>query len=126
MGSGKSIAAWILSILAAVFYLSAGIPKVMRLQAVVQQFEAFGYSADFAMTIGVLETLGAILLLIPAASFFGADILFCVMMGAVYTHLSTGIGSPLAAIGGSVVLVLIVWLRWPPVFLRKPTGHVRS
>jgi hypothetical protein len=47
------------------------------------------------MLIRLLETTGGLLVLAPATADFGALIIGIMMSGAVWTHLSTGTGSPL-------------------------------
>ena len=78
----------------------------------VEQFESFGYSQGFRVLIGILEGVGAVLLLFPRLAFWGAGLLIVVMIGAAYSHLATGLGSPFHALRNLVLLALIAWARW--------------
>jgi len=93
----KIYISWILSLLLAASFVFAGYTKIPPGPNMIKRFENWGYNADFALLIGVLEILGAILILIPRMTILGACIIIVLMMGAVYTHLATGIGSPLFA-----------------------------
>lgn len=55
-------------------------------------FERWGYPAWFRVFIGVLETAGAVLILIPGVRHFGGIILFLVMLGALITRIVFGTG----------------------------------
>ena len=88
---------WLLAALLGLSFLAAGWPKLMPNDNMVARFENWGYSAEFAVVIGVLEMLGGLLVLIPKLAIYGAILIGILMLGAIYTHLSTGIGSPLFA-----------------------------
>lgn len=88
---------WILAVLLGSSFLLAGWPKVVPNDNMVARFENWGYSVEFAMIIGVLEMLSGLLVLIPRLSVYGAILIGVLMTGAIYTHVSTGIGSPLFA-----------------------------
>jgi len=53
-------------------------------------FEKWGYPVWFRILIGILETFGGALLLIPPVRHFGAIILFVVMVGALATRIFNG------------------------------------
>lgn len=123
----KTIVGWILSLLLAASFLSGGYPKLDPNAAMVERFEAWGYSAGFARLTGVLEMLGGLLVLIPGLAAYGAVILCMVMIGAVYTHLSTGIGSPAFALVYLVMAALLLWLRRADAYgLKKRSGSPAS
>jgi hypothetical protein len=93
---------------------------------VIRSFARFDYSSGFAVLIGVLEGLGGLLALVPGLVFYGSVSIAVVMIGATYTHLSTGIGSPSMALLSLAVAVLLMWLRFRNTywlkdrFARKP------
>ena len=103
----RNVAAWILSCLLALSFLLAGWPKVMPDETMVRRFENWGYGGEFAVVIGIFELLGGMLVLVPKTAFYGAAMVTVLMVGAVYTHLETGIGSPVFA---AVFLVLALVL----------------
>ena len=82
------------------------------------RFEAWGYSATFAVIVGVAESLGGLMVLIPGLALYGATIIAVDMTGAVYTHVATGIGSPVSALAYLAIGAALGWLRrrdaWAP------------
>ena len=109
--SGKTIAMWVLAVAVAGMFVMSSIPKLQGADEIRQAFENWGYPASFVLLIGVLEMLGAILALIPRVATFGAAILVIVMGGAVFTHFSTGIGSPWMALLMLALAAVLGWLR---------------
>lgn len=107
----KKLVTWVLCIVVAGFFVMSAIPKLTQKAEIVGAFEAWGYSTTLLLLIGVLELLGAILLLIPRTATWGAAIIVVVMGGAAYTHLSTGIGSPMTAIIALLLAAVAGWLR---------------
>ncbi len=104
--------AWTLTLLMSVGYLLSALPKLTRAPSAIAIFEAFGYSAIFNLFVGIWEATGAFLLLWPRSARWAATALVVLMVGAIYTHLSTGLGSPFHASRGIVILGTIVGLRW--------------
>ena len=106
----RSIVAWILSILLALAFLAAGIPKLLGDAAWILKFNNWGYANWFVLAIGCLEVAGAILLLIPRLASYAAGLLIVVMLGAAYTHLVSAQGSQV--IRPVVFLCLLVIVGW--------------
>ena len=111
--SAKSIVTWVLCILLAAFFLYNAYPKLSQNPATVGFFEMLGHGAGFLMLIGALEALGGIMVLFPRFATWGAGIIMVIMLGATYSHLSSGIGSPTLAIGSFVAAAIVAWLRKP-------------
>ena len=112
-----SVTLWGVTLLLAAGYLvQASYPKLIGEEGVVAQFEAFGYAQWFRFAIGVVEGLGAVLLLIPRTATWGASLLMLVMVGALYSHLTSGIGSPVHATRNLVLLGLIAFARWKDAY----------
>ncbi len=109
--SGKTIAMWILAVAVAGMFVTSSIPKLQGGEQITEAFENWGYPASFVLLIGVLELLGAILVLIPRVATYGAAILVIVMGGAAFTHISTGIGSPWMALLLIALAAALGWLR---------------
>ena len=109
----KNVLLWALSLLlAAGHLLQAALPKLTGAEWVVEQFSQFGYSPGFRVLIGVVEAVGALLLLWPRAAAWGAVVLGVVMIGAIYSHVATDLGSPWHPTRNLVLLALIAWGRW--------------
>ncbi len=107
----RLVIAWALAMLLALSFAGSGLTKLNPNQAMVERFENWGYSGSFARLIGVMETTGAILVLFPSLAAYGAGLLAVVMIGAVYTHLSTGIGDPSNAAKLMVITGILIALR---------------
>lgn len=96
-------------VLVAIFLLS-GVSKLIGMESARSMFEDFGYSQDFRIVIGVLETAGAIGLLVPRLAGLAALGLCGIMIGAIVTHL---INDPLyMAIFPLVILAVLARIAW--------------
>ena len=109
--NAKSVVTWVLCILLGVFFLYSAYPKLSQNPGTVSFFEMLGFGTSFVLLIGVLEALGGILVLFPRFATWGAAIIAVVMVGATWSHLSSGIGSPVMAIVSLVVALVVGWLR---------------
>ncbi|MEM9532354.1 MAG: DoxX family protein [Pseudomonadota bacterium] len=108
----KAGVAWVLSALLSVSFIMAGWPKLDPGETMIRRFENWGYSPQFAVLIGVLELLSGLLVLVPRTALFGGTLIVVLMVGAVYTHLSTGIGSPLFAFIFIGAALMVAFLRF--------------
>jgi uncharacterized membrane protein YphA (DoxX/SURF4 family) len=93
----RNVATWILSALLAAAFLGAGLAKLTSQGMMVQEFGIFGLPLWFMYFTGILEIAGAVLVLIPPVAALGAGTLACVMVGALFAHLTHGQGSMIAA-----------------------------
>ena len=88
--AGKSkaggIAIWVLSVLMALFFLIAGVPKLLGAQGHVEHFANWQYPDWFRLVVGTVEVVSAIQLLIPRLAYLGAAGIAVIMVGATYTH----------------------------------------
>lgn len=82
----RFLTAWILQFLLAAFFAIQGIVKLTGSSAWVSRFTGWGYPDGFYFAVGLAELLGAILLLVPKTTKFGAVLLIVVMAGATATH----------------------------------------
>lgn len=83
-GLGLNIGLWIVAgVLAILFITSGGAKFIGKMN---EQFLAWGYTADFAVMIGILEILGAIGLLVKRTAGWAAVGLMAIMLGAIWTH----------------------------------------
>lgn len=110
-GKAKSIALWVLQVLAAVAFLAAGGAKLAGAAPMVATFSAIGLGQWFRYVTGVIEVGSAVLLLVPGLAAFGALLLACTMIGAVLTHLTILHTSPAAPLVLLVVVAVILWGR---------------
>jgi putative oxidoreductase len=94
----QSIALWTLKIILAIVFITAGGSKLYGVPMQVENFQVIGLGHWFRYVTGALEVVGAILILIPTQSAFGAILLCCIMVGATLAHLTMLPGSPFPAI----------------------------
>lgn len=109
----KNATAWTLQILAGLAFLTAGLMKLVGDEMQVETFEEIGMGQWFRYLTGALELLGAGLILFPRTAFWGALLLMCVMIGAIFTHLVLIGGSPVPAIVLLLIAAAVAWLRRP-------------
>jgi len=113
-----NIGAWVASGLLCALYLFASSGKLMSDPQAVEGFRKVGYSDGFRLFIGTCELLGGIALLIPRLAFWAAIGLFIIMLGAVYTHVSTNDPAHMGpAVVALVLLAFIAWIRRPQALL---------
>jgi putative oxidoreductase len=103
---GWSVGVWVVSGLLALLVLFAGTTKLAAWQMHVEQFAHWGYPQWFMFVVGAWEVVGAILLVIPATSFYAAAFLAIDMIGAVYTT-AIRVSEPRTAIVPCVLLVVL-------------------
>jgi uncharacterized membrane protein YphA (DoxX/SURF4 family) len=81
--SGKmNIVIWVLRVLMAALFLFAAFGKLTSNPMMVQEFDTVGLGQWFRYLTGALELIGALALVTPPVSGFGALLLLCVDVGA--------------------------------------------
>jgi putative oxidoreductase len=106
----------VLSVLLAVMFLGAGIPKLLGTPDVLAGFAKYGYPSWFHLLIGTTEVIAAALLLVPRLAWLGASAIVVIMAGAAYTHAFLGTGEGASALFTLVLLgvaAFIAYARWP-------------
>ncbi|KZD23441.1 DoxX family protein [Tardiphaga robiniae] len=93
-----SISLWAVRGLLALAFAAAGTAKLYGVPMLVEEFEHIGLGQWFRYLTGTLEILGAALIIIPSTVAFGAVLLCCIMIGAIFTHVFVIGGSPIPAI----------------------------
>ncbi len=112
-GRRARIALRALQVLLALFYgVASALPKLIAHSSAAGPFDKMGWGSAGMYSIGVLELLGAIALLIPVLSSVAAVSLSALMVGAFITQVVVFDGqyaaTPLILI---VPLTLIAWAR---------------
>ena len=87
MSKGKSIALWVVQGILAIQFLVPGVLKLMGNPGWIVRFRAWGYPEKFYLLVGLVETVGAVVFLVPRLSAYGAAALAIVMAGAFVTHI---------------------------------------
>jgi putative oxidoreductase len=109
------IITWILQILAAAAFLSAGVPKLLGNPMMVDMFNAIGVGQWFRYVTGGIEVGSAFLLLLPGRAVFGAILLICTMVGAILTHFLVLHTPPTGPVVLLILVAIIAWLRWDQI-----------
>lgn len=107
----RRIAAWILTTLITLVFVSSSIFKFMAPPQVVEVFGKWGLG-DRLVLIGVGELVSALLFFIPRTNSLGVLLLSAYMGGAIVTHMQHG--EPYYS--QSIILLLI----WIAGYLRHP------
>ena len=121
-GKRRLIILWTLSVLTALTFLAAGVPKLIGAPAMVEIFVKVGFGQWFRYFTGILEVSSAICLLIPRYAFYGAVALAAVMIGAIIaqqTVLEHSLGAPVVLL---IIAGAIAYLR-RPAWLRTAGGN---
>ncbi|MFJ2772770.1 DoxX family protein [Streptomyces sp. NPDC087300] len=110
-GRASRITLRTLQVLLAVFFgVASGVPKLIAHPTAVESFDKLGWGAPGMYTIGALELLGGIALLIPLLSSLAATAFVGLMIGA-FTVTVTVFGGENAAT--PLVLILpLAWIAW--------------
>ena len=121
---------WMLSVLMTLAMLAVGVGKVMGVAPWPQYFEAWGYAPWFRVSVGVFQTAGGVLLLVPPVAFYAAVGLVVVMVGAELTELTNDVGFgpviPLFYIALLSVILLVRGRRWRQLRAGRDEGGRQS
>src|SRR5918912_1824169 len=126
-GSASRVAVWVLSALLAVVFLAAGVPKLVGASPLLLQAAAMrGFPTWVRILVGLIETGGAILLLVPSAATWAALALALLMVPATFTQRMSGEPGAWVPAVLFVLLPVLAWVRRPaalrdghPAFLRE-------
>jgi putative oxidoreductase len=118
MNKGKNIALWVLQVLLAAAFISAGWPKLAGAQMMVQMFDQIGAGQWFRYVTGTIEVGSAILFLIPGMAGIAAILLICTMAGAILTHLTILHSPPTGPVILLALAAIVLWGRWSQVAQR--------
>src|SRR5712691_8365141 len=110
-GKALNVALWTLQVLVSLAFAAAGSGKLLGSPDMIALFDAVGIGQWFRYVTGSLEVLGALLLIVPGTTAFGAVLLACVLAGAVVTHLAVLHTAPTAPLVLFALTALIAWGR---------------
>jgi uncharacterized membrane protein YphA (DoxX/SURF4 family) len=82
MSRPTKVSLWVLRLLLAAVFLAAAFMKLTGAPMLVAEFDLVGLGQWFRYATGVLEIAGAVLLLVPGVSRFGAMLLLLIDAGA--------------------------------------------
>lgn len=107
-----TVLGWVILVITALFFVMAGSQKLMGSEEMVTLFQDLGYFQWFMIAVGLLEVVGAILLLIPRTTQYAAIALGILMIGAIISELQLG-NTFKAIMPGQwlIVFILIVYIK---------------
>jgi len=115
MKTAAHILAWVIAVLLAICFLSAGGVKLASAPAMVQEFAQIGVGQWLRYFTGFIEVTGAIGVLIPKYRFWAALQIAAVMIGATAVNILI-LHQPQLAGLTAVLLMFALTLAW----LRRP------
>jgi putative oxidoreductase len=107
----KTVGFWVLKILFGLVFIGAGSAKIYGPPAMVAEFDAVGLGQWFRYFTGALEIIGAIMLLTPKTTGFGALLLAAVCGGAFFAQLFALHGDIIHAIVMASILLAMAWTQ---------------
>ena len=124
-GKARHVTLWTLQVLVALAFVGAAAGKLLGSADMIALFDAVGVGQWFRYVTGLLELLGALLLIVPRRAAFGSVLLAGVMVGAVVAHLTVLHTAPTEALVLLVLTALISWGRRSQLG-GLVAGHVRD
>src|SRR5712691_2043151 len=106
-----NITLWTLQVLVALAFVAAAAGRLLGSADMIGLFDAVGVGQWFRYVTGLLELLGALLLIVPGRAAFGSVLLAAVMVGAVTAHLTVLHTAPTAPLVLLALAALISWGR---------------
>ena len=109
MTNFSTIGIWALRILAAIILLQTLYFKFSAAPESIYIFSKLGMEPWGRITIGILELIAGILILVPATTPFGASLAIALMAGAIFFHL-TKLGISVQNDGGQLFIYALLVL----------------
>jgi len=107
----KTIVLWVLRVLIAALFLFAGFMKLTGQPMMVEEFGTIGLGQWFRYFTGALELAGAIAILLPSVSVFGAIVLLAVDVGAFVTQIAILHGDWIHTIVIGAIIAAAIYLQ---------------
>jgi uncharacterized membrane protein YphA (DoxX/SURF4 family) len=107
-------AVWAVTIFLAVVFVLQGSSKFSDTSGWTTSFMRWGYPRWFQLTIGALEIIAGMAVLVPKSAPIGAVIIVLIMVGAMWTHLVVEHtpGSAARALFFAVLASVVFVIRW--------------
>ncbi|MBW1297399.1 DoxX family protein [Aquimarina litoralis] len=104
---------WLLTIICSIIFLLASLGKFRLEGNMYDNFIRWNYNGLTLICVGIIELIGAILLLIPRFRKYGIVLLISIMLGAVFTHFRNfeELGFPLLPMGLIIILIVVHFLN---------------
>lgn len=112
--TGNTTAVRVVSVILAIVFLLAGIPKILGVGAIgLQAASMQGFPAWIRIVTGVCEVVGAIALLVPSLSIIAAIALALLMIPAFVTQRLSGQAGLVIPVIVFLALLFVAWRRDP-------------
>ena len=105
------IVTWVLRLAVAALFLFAAFMKLSGQSMMIEEFGKIGMGDWFRSATGLIEVAGAILVLIPMTTAFGALLLLCVDIGAFFAQAFILHGDVIHTFVIGVVLLVLLYLQ---------------
>jgi uncharacterized membrane protein YphA (DoxX/SURF4 family) len=109
----RTIAIWVLRVLLGFVFLGIGAAKLIGANQLVQFFAAIGWGQWFRFATGLLDVAGAVLLLVPRSTFYGALLLVCTIGCATLICLTILHQNPAIPLVLTLLAATEAWLTRP-------------
>ena len=113
-GKARRIITWILRVLLGVTFLGIGIEKITGTMGTIPFFDAIGWGQWFRYFSGILDTAGALLILVPRWTSLGALIITCTVGLGTYLCFTKALFNPIFPLIMTLLAVTLLWLTWKP------------
>ena len=107
----KDNAVRVLAVLVGLAFIASGAMKLAGVEEAVKRFQDFNYPLWFMYLTGTIEVGSGIAIMIRMLRFWGASLLICTMIGAIYSHAKIDEGAG-EMIPPGVLLVLCAVVAW--------------
>ena len=113
-GKVRVIITWFLRILLGLLFLGIGIEKLTGTMGTIPFFNAIGWGQWFRYASGALDTVGALLVLVPRWTSYGALIITgTVGLGTVLCY-TMALFNPLFPLVMTILAATLAYLAWRP------------
>lgn len=111
-GRTRNILTWVLRVVVGLAFLGIGIEKLTGTMGTVPFFDAIGWGQWFRYVSGAMDTAGALLILVPRFTSYGALIITCTVgLGTVLCY-TKNLFNPVFPLGMTLLAASLAWLAW--------------
>ena len=110
----RQILTWILRVLLGLLFLAIGIEKLTGTQGTIPFFDAIGWGQWFRYVSGAADTAGAILILIPRSTFYGAITITCTVGLGTYLCFTMPLYNPIFPLAMTLLAAILAFLTKRP------------
>jgi putative oxidoreductase len=111
-GKPRLILTWILRALLGLLFLAIGVEKLTGTQGTIPFFAAIGWGQWFRYASGVLDAGGALLILFPRFTAYGAIIITCTVGLGTVLCVVYALFNPLFPLAMTLLAALLAGLTW--------------